>query len=87
MFGPDYAHDVRNVSIAPAVSIHAYSPPLSDMNKYELDGDRLVPRETTLKQAETHSQERQGPYLGLAHESGALSIEQMLSAAATAISE
>jgi len=27
-FGPDYAHDVRNVSPAPAVSIHAYSPPL-----------------------------------------------------------
>ena len=44
-FGPDYAHDVRNVSFAPAISIHAYSPPLSDMNKYELNGDRLVPRE------------------------------------------
>jgi len=23
-FGPDYAHDVRNVSLGPAVSIHAY---------------------------------------------------------------
>jgi hypothetical protein len=43
-FGPDYAHDVRNVSLAPAVSIHAYSPPLSNMNKYELDGDQLVAR-------------------------------------------
>jgi mannose-6-phosphate isomerase-like protein (cupin superfamily) len=41
-FGPDYAHDVRNVSLAPAVSIHAYSPPLSEMNEYELDGSRLI---------------------------------------------
>src|SRR5271156_189468 len=37
VFGPDYAHDVRNVSLAPAISIHAYSPPLSEMNDYELD--------------------------------------------------
>jgi mannose-6-phosphate isomerase-like protein (cupin superfamily) len=44
-FGPDYAHDVRNASIAPAVSIHAYSPPLREMNEYELDGGRLIPRE------------------------------------------
>jgi rhodanese-related sulfurtransferase/mannose-6-phosphate isomerase-like protein (cupin superfamily) len=44
-FGPDYAHDVRNVSFAPAVSIHAYSPPLKEMNEYKLDGSRLVPRE------------------------------------------
>ena len=44
-FGPDYAHDVRNVSLAPAISIHAYSPPLTDMNEYELDGTRLVPRD------------------------------------------
>jgi hypothetical protein len=43
-FGPDYAHDVRNVSLAPAISIHAYSP-LSEMNEYELEGSRLVPRE------------------------------------------
>jgi rhodanese-related sulfurtransferase/mannose-6-phosphate isomerase-like protein (cupin superfamily) len=43
-FGPGYAHDVRNVSNAPAVSIHAYSPPLTEMNKYELDGDQLIPR-------------------------------------------
>jgi mannose-6-phosphate isomerase-like protein (cupin superfamily) len=44
-FGPDYTHDVRNVSLGPAVSIHAYSPPLSEMNKYELDGSRLIHRE------------------------------------------
>lgn len=43
-FGPDYAHDVRNVSLAPAISIHAYSPPLTEMNEYELDGGQLIPR-------------------------------------------
>jgi mannose-6-phosphate isomerase-like protein (cupin superfamily) len=51
-FGPDYAHDVRNVSLAPAVSIHAYSPPLSEMNKYELDGSRLISRERVPQPAE-----------------------------------
>jgi mannose-6-phosphate isomerase-like protein (cupin superfamily) len=44
-FGPDYSHDVRNVSGAPAVSIHAYSPPLSEMNEYEMEGSRLVVRQ------------------------------------------
>jgi hypothetical protein len=56
-FGPDYAHDVRNVSLAPAISIHAYSPPLSDMNEYDLDGSRLVPRERASGKAETVDQE------------------------------
>ncbi len=41
-FGPDYAHDVRNVWQAPSISIHAYSPPLTEMNQYELEGDRLI---------------------------------------------
>jgi rhodanese-related sulfurtransferase/mannose-6-phosphate isomerase-like protein (cupin superfamily) len=80
-FGPDCAHDVRNVSLAPAVSIHAYSPPLSEMNEYELEGDRLVPRERAVELAETsdqgwHVQTRCTP-----NRTGALSIEQMLSAA------
>jgi rhodanese-related sulfurtransferase/mannose-6-phosphate isomerase-like protein (cupin superfamily) len=44
-FGPDYTHDVRNASLAPAISIHAYSPPLDEMNGYELDGSQLIPRE------------------------------------------
>jgi len=78
-FGPDYAHDVRNVSLAPAVSIHAYSPPLTNMNEYELDGSRLVPRERASERAETLNQEwqRRKP----ANRTGNLSIEQMLSAA------
>ncbi|GLW61887.1 hypothetical protein Arub01_01310 [Actinomadura rubrobrunea] len=41
-FGPDYIHDVRNTSTAPAVSVHVYSPPLAVMNRYELTGAGLV---------------------------------------------
>src|SRR5271155_52357 len=70
-FGADYTHDVRNVSLAPAISIHAYSPPLNEMNEYELDGSRLVPRERASVKTETVDR------------TGALSIEQMLSAART----
>jgi rhodanese-related sulfurtransferase/mannose-6-phosphate isomerase-like protein (cupin superfamily) len=80
-FGPDYAHDVRNLSFAPTVSIHAYSPPLSEMNEYELDGSRLVPREPTSELAVRLDQEwhvqRQKP----TNQTVALSIDQMLSAA------
>ncbi|RKS73083.1 Cysteine dioxygenase type I [Actinomadura pelletieri DSM 43383] len=41
-FGPEYVHEVRNGSFAPAVSVHVYSPPLATMNRYDLVGDRLV---------------------------------------------
>ena len=41
-FGPDYVHEVRNVSNAPAVSLHVYSPPLTVMNRYELTGSGLI---------------------------------------------
>jgi rhodanese-related sulfurtransferase/mannose-6-phosphate isomerase-like protein (cupin superfamily) len=80
-FGPDYAHDVRNVSLAPAISIHAYSPPLNEMNEYELDGSQLVLREGVSGKVETLDQEwrvqRQKP----SDRTGALSIEQVLSTA------
>ena len=33
-FGADYLHNLVNVGTEPAVSIHAYSPPLSTMNFY-----------------------------------------------------
>jgi hypothetical protein len=36
-FGPRYVHDVRNLGSAPAVSVHAYSPPLTSMNFYDID--------------------------------------------------
>jgi rhodanese-related sulfurtransferase/mannose-6-phosphate isomerase-like protein (cupin superfamily) len=42
-FGAHDVHDVRNTSTTPAVSIHAYSPPLSIMNRYELRDAGLVP--------------------------------------------
>jgi len=80
-FGSDYAHDVRNVSNAPAISIHAYSPPLDEMNEYELDGSRLVPRERASERAETLDRERHGQTRKPANRTGALSIEQVLAAA------
>ncbi len=78
-FGPNYTHDVRNVSLAPAISIHAYSPPLSEMNEYELDGSQLVPREGASRKAETLDQE--WSVQGRKPRTGALSIEEVLSAA------
>jgi mannose-6-phosphate isomerase-like protein (cupin superfamily) len=40
-FGAHYVHDVRNLSEAPAVSVHTYSPPLTTMTYYDLDDGRL----------------------------------------------
>jgi rhodanese-related sulfurtransferase/mannose-6-phosphate isomerase-like protein (cupin superfamily) len=52
-FGPDYAHDVRNASEAPAISIHAYSPPLTEMNEYEIEGAELILRNEPRRQDRT----------------------------------
>lgn len=41
-FGSRHVHDVRNVSARPALSIHAYSPPLSAMRRYEMTRSGLV---------------------------------------------
>jgi hypothetical protein len=42
-FGPRYIHHVRNSDAASlAVSVHAYSPPLSAMTRYELTQSGLV---------------------------------------------
>jgi rhodanese-related sulfurtransferase len=80
-FGSEYAHDVRNASLAPAISIHAYSPPLTDMNEYELEGNHLVPRESASERAETLNQERHVQKPNPTKPAGALSIEQLLAAA------
>jgi rhodanese-related sulfurtransferase/mannose-6-phosphate isomerase-like protein (cupin superfamily) len=80
-FGPDYAHDVRNVSLAPAISIHAYSPPLNEMNEYELDGSRLVPRERASGKADTLDREWRVQKRKPVDRAGALSIEDVLSEA------
>jgi len=34
-FGPDHVHDLSNRRAAPALSIHAYSPPLTSMTFYD----------------------------------------------------
>jgi predicted metal-dependent enzyme (double-stranded beta helix superfamily) len=41
-FGPQHVHDVGNVSCEPAVSVHAYSPPLTEMRSYELTESGLA---------------------------------------------
>jgi rhodanese-related sulfurtransferase len=80
-FGSYYAHDVRNVSLGPAISIHAYSPPLGEMNEYELDGDQLVPRERSPGETETLNQELGVDSRKSSERTGALSIEEVLWAA------
>ena len=42
VFGEKYVHDVRNVGTRTAVSVHAYSPPLTAMSYYDVEGDQLV---------------------------------------------
>jgi len=80
-FGPDCAHDVRNISLAPAISIHAYSPPLKAMNEYNWDGNRLVPHERATENAETVEHVWQVQKWKSLDHTGALSIEQVLAAA------
>ena len=41
-FGDSYVHDVRNISETPAVSVHAYSPPLKLMGFYDLRDGQLA---------------------------------------------
>jgi len=42
-FGPRHVHDVRNTAASSvAVSVHAYSPPLSAMTRYDLAPGGLV---------------------------------------------
>ena len=46
-FGPRYVHDVRNSATGSvAVSVHAYSPPLATMTRYDLTPGGLVPAST-----------------------------------------
>jgi hypothetical protein len=39
-----HIHRVHHAGTAPAVSIHAYSPPLGDVGVYSEDGDGLIER-------------------------------------------
>jgi predicted metal-dependent enzyme (double-stranded beta helix superfamily) len=40
-FGPNYVHDVAGAGDGPAATLHAYGPALREMNRFELDADRL----------------------------------------------
>jgi predicted metal-dependent enzyme (double-stranded beta helix superfamily) len=50
-FGPEHVHDVVNTSAAPAVSVHAYSPPLTAMRRFELTAGGLVHTSTDSAEA------------------------------------
>ena len=41
-FGASHLHNVGNLSAAPAVSVHAYSPPLAAMRRYEMTASGLA---------------------------------------------
>jgi predicted metal-dependent enzyme (double-stranded beta helix superfamily) len=41
-FGPHYVHQVTNTGTEAAVSVHVYTPGLSWMNTYRVDGPALV---------------------------------------------
>jgi hypothetical protein len=41
-FGPHYVHQVTNTATEPAVSVHVYTPGLSWMNTYRIEGPSLV---------------------------------------------
>ncbi len=42
VFGKRHLHDMRNVSSTPAISVHAYSPPLTAMRRYQLTPSGLT---------------------------------------------
>jgi len=48
-FGPRYVHDVRNLSDRPAVSVHAYSAPLTTMTYYDVSALGALRRLRTLR--------------------------------------
>jgi rhodanese-related sulfurtransferase/predicted metal-dependent enzyme (double-stranded beta helix superfamily) len=81
VFSSDYAYDVRNVSTAPAISIHAYSPPLTEMNEYELVETRLVPRTNSNRESRFTYRERHTPKEKSADRSLRLNVDQVLAAA------
>jgi hypothetical protein len=42
-----HVHDVANVAAGPAVSVHVYSPPLTAMSYYDIDGNGALRRTRT----------------------------------------
>lgn len=61
-FSAYHVHDVRNLGERPAVSVHAYSPPLDLMNYYDLSSGSL----TKIASLATHDPEATPPAAVLA---------------------
>ena len=72
-FGPHYVHDVRNHREAPAVSVHAYSPPIRLMHYYDPSGGSL------LRWAASWTDDPEAP--APAREAAFASLEDMLGSA------
>lgn len=51
-FGPDAIHGVRHAGDEPAVTLHAYSPPLRGMGAYVVDPDGVLRRERLPEEVE-----------------------------------
>lgn len=47
-FAPGHVHDVTNRAVAPAVSVHAYSPPLTAMSYYAVEPPGRLRRTRTV---------------------------------------
>jgi len=58
-FDPRYVHDVRNISDTPAISVHAYSRPLSSMTYWDVEDGELV-RLATLQTDDPEADARSG---------------------------
>lgn len=41
-FGGQHVHDMRNICAVPAISLHAYSPPLASMRRFEMTASGLA---------------------------------------------
>jgi rhodanese-related sulfurtransferase/predicted metal-dependent enzyme (double-stranded beta helix superfamily) len=73
VFGPHYVHDVRNHEESPAVSVHAYSPPIRLMHYYDASDRGL------LRWAASWTDDPESP--APAREAAYTSLEEMLAAA------
>lgn len=60
-FPPSHVHRVHGVDQTPAVSIHAYSPPLARLGVYALSDDGALRRESVAARHELRSDSRPRP--------------------------
>jgi Cysteine dioxygenase type I len=62
-FGPEHVHDVNFVSGQPAISLHAYSPPLSAMTHYDHTRFGFVARDFTIEETPSGARHVHGDLL------------------------